>query len=114
MRLHFVARTLYFRLFGDVINWELIKTHWQDLMRVVLSIRAGKLMPSTILRKLGTYSRKNRLYQAFRELGRVVRTMFLLQYISDMGLRRQITSCTNIVEAYKRFFLNGCSLAKMD
>ncbi|MEM7760331.1 MAG: Tn3 family transposase [Cyanobacteria bacterium P01_A01_bin.40] len=33
------------------------------------------------------------------ELGRVFRTMFLLQYISDMGLRRQITSCTNIVEA---------------
>ena len=72
-------------------------------MRVVLSIRAGKLMPSTILRKLGTYSRKNRLYRAFRELGRVVRTMFLLQYISDMGLRRQITSCTNIVESYNGF-----------
>ena len=90
-------------LFGDVINWELIKTHWQDLMRVVLSIRAGKLMPSTILKKLGTYSRKNRLYQAFRELGRVVRTMFLLQYISDMGLRRQITACTNIVESYNGF-----------
>ena len=90
-------------LFGDVINWELIKTHWQDLMRVVLSIRVGKLMPSTILKKLGTYSRKNRLYQAFRELGRVVRTMFLLQYISDMGLRRQITSCTNIVESYNGF-----------
>ena len=63
-------------LFGDVINWELIKTHWQDLMRVVLSIRAGKLMPSTILRKLGTYSRKNRLYQAFRELGRVGSSAF--------------------------------------
>ena len=90
-------------LFGDVINWELIKTHWQDLMRVVLSIRAGKLMPLAILRKLGTYSRKNRLYQAFRELGRVVRTMFLLQYISDMGLRRQITACTNIVESYNGF-----------
>lgn len=43
-------------------DWELIKTHWQDLIRVVLSIRAGKLMPSIILRKLRTYNRKNRLY----------------------------------------------------
>jgi len=34
------------------------------------------------LRKLGNYSRKNRLYQAFRELGRVVRTVFLLQSLS--------------------------------
>jgi TnpA family transposase len=39
------------------------------------------------LRKLGTASRKNKLYFAFRELGRVVRTMFLLEYISDDALR---------------------------
>ena len=90
-------------LFGDVIDWKLIETHWQDLMRVVLSIRAGKIMPSILLRKLGTYSRKNRLYQAFRELGRVVRTNFLLQYISDRGLRRIITASTNKVEAFQGF-----------
>lgn len=90
-------------LFKSVVDWKLIQTHWQDLMRVVLSIKAGKLMPSTILRKLGSYSRKNRLYQAFRELGQVVRTVFLLQYISDGGLRQQITACTNIVEGYHRF-----------
>lgn len=42
--------------------------------RVALSIKAGKITPSTILRKLGAYSRKNKLYQAFQELGRVIRT----------------------------------------
>ena len=83
--------------------YDLIRTHWQDLIRVVLSIRAGKLLPSTLLRKLGTNSRKNRLYQAFRELGQVVRTVFLLQYISDRGLRQEITACTNIVEGYHHF-----------
>jgi TnpA family transposase len=90
-------------LFKDVIDWPLIQTHWQDLMRVVLSIQAGKLLPSTLLLKLGSYSHKNRLYQAFRELGRVVRTVFLLEYISDTGLRRKITACTNIVEGYNGF-----------
>ena len=45
----------------------------------------------------------NRLYQAFRELGRVVRTVFLLEYISDRGLRREITACTNVVEGYNHF-----------
>ena len=90
-------------LFKEVVDWKLIRTHWQDLMRVVLSIKAGKLMPSTILRKLGSHSRKNRLYQAFRELGQVIRTIFLLQYISDQPLRQQITACTNIVEGYHRF-----------
>jgi len=87
-------------LFGDAIDWPLIEQHWRDLLRVVLSIRAGTVLPSTLLRKLGHYSRKNRLYQAFRELGRVVRTVFLLQYLSDLALRERITAATNKAEAY--------------
>jgi TnpA family transposase len=41
-------------LFKDVIDWELIETHWKDLLRVVLSIKAGKISSSTLLRKLAT------------------------------------------------------------
>ena len=98
-------------LFKDTINWDKIKNHWQDILQVVLSIQTGKISSAVLLRKLGNYSRKNRLYQAFQELGRVVRTVFLLQYISDMKLRKQITAATNIVEAYngfsKWFFFGG-------
>jgi TnpA family transposase len=90
-------------LFTDVIDWELLKTHWQDLLQVVLSIKAGKISSALLLRKLGNYSRKNRLYQAFRELGRVVRTVFLLEYLSNPHLRQQITDETNKVEAYNGF-----------
>lgn len=90
-------------LFKDTIDWALIETHWKDLMRVVLSITAGKISSVTLLRKLGNNSRKNRLYQAFRELGRVVRTNFLLRYISDLDLREKITASTNKVEAYNGF-----------
>jgi TnpA family transposase len=91
------------RLFGDGIDWKLIETHWQDMLQVVLSVRQGKVMPSTILRKLGNYSRKNRLYHVFRELGRAVRTAFLLRYISDRPLRQRITANTNKVETYNAF-----------
>jgi TnpA family transposase len=64
---------------------------------------AGTIMPSTILRRLTTYSRKNKLYFAFRELGRVVRTIFLLQYISDLELRQMIQAATNKSEAFNKF-----------
>ena len=98
-------------LFKDTINWSLILNHWQDLLKVVLSIQAGKISSEVLLRKLSNYSRKNRLYQAFRELGRVVRTVFLLQFISDKELRQQITAATNKVESYhgfsKWFFFGG-------
>lgn len=90
-------------LFGDAIDWELIATHWQDLIQVALSIRAGKISSATLLRKLGTYSRKNRLYLAAREVGRVVRTIFLREYIADLRLRQEITASTNKVEAYNGF-----------
>jgi TnpA family transposase len=90
-------------LFQESVDWELIETHWQDLMQVVLSIKAGKILPSTLLRKLGNYSRKNRLYLAYRELGRVVRTVFLLKYISDPKLRAEIQAETNKVESFNGF-----------
>lgn len=76
-------------LFSDVIDWNLIETHWQDSLRVVLSIKTGKMSSPLLLRKLGNYSLKNRLYLAFRELGRVVRTVFLLHYISDIDVDRK-------------------------
>jgi TnpA family transposase len=73
------------------------------MLRVALSIGAGRIRPSTILRRLATYSRKNKLYFAFRELGRVVRTVFLLDYISDIDLRRAIQTATNKSEAFNLF-----------
>lgn len=75
----------------------------EEVDAMVLSIKAGKVMPSTLLRKLGSYSRKNRLYQSFLELGKVVRTMFLLEYISNMRMRSEINAITNIVEMYHAF-----------
>ena len=55
------------------------------MLRIALSIKAGRIRPSMILRRLNIYSRKNRLYFAFRELGRVVRTIFLLNYLSSLA-----------------------------
>ena len=73
------------------------------MLRVAISISLGKVRSSTILRKLGTESRKNKLYVAFRELGRVVRTLFTLDFISDEQLRRTIHASTNTVEAWNGF-----------
>lgn len=88
-------------LFGEnVVDWDLIKTHWQDLLRVVISIQEGKVLPSMLLRKLTSYSHKNRLYQAFHALGTVERTIFLLKFLSDVCLREVIHRSTNKAEEY--------------
>lgn len=90
-------------LFTGQIDWDLIETLLPDMLRVAVSIRAGRIAPSAILNRLSTYSRKNKLYFAFRELGRVIRTMFLLRYLSDEGLRQTIQRSTNKSELFNEF-----------
>ena len=90
-------------LFGKEIDWRLIATHWRDMMQVVLSIQAGLVLPSMLLRKLGSFNRKSKLNLAFRELGRVERTLFLLEYISDPTVRRTIRAETTKIESFNDF-----------
>jgi TnpA family transposase len=90
-------------LFGGEIDWDLIATHARDMIQVALSIQAGRVMPSMLLRKLGTYSRRSLLYRAFRELGRVERTLFLLRFVSSVEIRRIIRAETTKIEAFNDF-----------
>lgn len=85
------------------MDWALIEAHLPDMLRVALSIRAGRLLPSAILRRLATYSRKNRLYFAFRELGRAIRTDFLLRYLSSIELRHTIQAATCKSELFNKY-----------
>jgi TnpA family transposase len=91
------------RLLTQVVDWDLIERYWQDMMQVVLSIQAGQVLPSMLLQKLGVYSRKSNLYKAFSEVGRVERTIFLLEYMSDTELRQHIRAETTKVESYNNF-----------
>ena len=71
---------------GDA-DWDLIATHARDMIQVVLSIQAGRVMPSMLLRRLGTYNRRSLLYRAFRELGgSVAEVGSLLSYRNNVAL----------------------------
>jgi TnpA family transposase len=87
----------------NLIDWDLIERMWPDLMRVAISIREGRLNSVTMLRRFGASSRKNEIYKAFREVGRSVRTVAVLRYLTDGGLRRRVTEVTNKVESYNGF-----------
>ena len=91
------------RLFSETVDWDLIETHLPDMLRVVLSIKAGKISASTILRKLGTNSRKNKLFKAFHALGAAVRTGFLMEYIHSAKLRATVHGATTKSESFNAF-----------
>ncbi|GCB51556.1 transposase [Streptomyces sp. NL15-2K] len=72
-------------------------------MQVGVSVREGTVSSVTLLRRLNNHSRKNQIYRVFREVGRAVRTIVLLRYLSDPQLREQITRATNKAEAYNGY-----------
>jgi len=54
-----------------------------------------KVSSVTLMRRLSSNSRKNQIYKAFREVGRVMRTVALLRFLADLGLRARVTAATN-------------------
>ena len=81
------------------INVDLIRAHWPDLLRIATSIRTGTVSASVILRQLAAYPRQNAVAAALRELGRLERTLFTLDWLEDPGLRRESSHELNKGEA---------------
>lgn len=87
------------KMIGAAINTKLIIAHWDAILRLAASIKQGTVTASLILRKLGGYPRQNGLALALRELGRLERTLFILEYVQDLELRRRIHVGLNKGEA---------------
>ncbi len=81
------------------VNTKIIKENYDDVLRLAHSIRAGKVSASLIMGKLGSYSRQNSLAFALKEMGRIEKTIFILDYISNEELRRRIQKGLNKGEA---------------
>lgn len=81
------------------VNVALIRAHWSEILRVVASIRTGTVTASLIMRQLAAYPRQNGVAAALRELGRLERTLFTLDWISEPELRRETGQELNKGEA---------------
>jgi TnpA family transposase len=59
------------------------------VVRLAASLKAGTVAPSALLRKLAAYRRQNQLDLALQELGRIERTLFMLDWLESPELRRR-------------------------
>lgn len=86
-------------LIGDTVETAAILGQWTELMRLKASIETGAVVPSIILRKLAAAGAGNALSRALRALGRIERTLFTLQWLSDPALRQRSHAGLNKGEA---------------
>lgn len=82
-------------VFGEKIKVQEIENQWDDVLRLASSIRLGTVTASLIIRKLASYPKQNRLALAMREVGRIERTLFILDWMQDPTLRARVQSGLN-------------------
>jgi TnpA family transposase len=86
-------------LIAGRINLALIRAYWSEILRVAASIQNGTVTASLIMRQLAAYPRQNGVAAALRELGRLERTLFTLDWIENPELRRDTSRELNKGEA---------------
>ena len=86
-------------MIGGTINRQRIIDNWANILRLATSIKQGTATASLLVKKLGSYPRQNGLAQALREIGRIERTLFAIEWLQNIELRRRVQAGLNKGEA---------------
>ena len=87
-------------LIGGKIREKLIIDNWPDILRAVATMAAGVMPPSQLMRKLASYPRQHELAVALREIGRIERTLFIIEWLLDADMQRRAQIGLNKGEAH--------------
>lgn len=82
-------------LLKGTINTERILSRWDDMLRVVGSLKQGWVTASLFISKLQSFPQQNALTRSFQEYGRLVKTIFILRYLESEEYRRRISTQLN-------------------
>lgn len=77
------------------INQKIILDNYSEVMRLVESIRCGKVKASLILQKINSYNRDNGVAKGLKEIGRIIKTKYIIDYYSDGDLRKEVQKILN-------------------
>lgn len=80
-----------------------IEDNWEDMLRLIATIKLKHATASQIFKRLSSYSKEHPLYQAFKAFGRIIKSLFILEYIDDVELRQAIQKQLNKVELSHKF-----------
>jgi TnpA family transposase len=81
-------------------NWDLIRQQYDQMVKYATALRLGTAETEAILKRFSKNPFKHPTYLALMELGRVIKTIFLCQYLDSETVRREINEGLNVVERW--------------
>ncbi|MCM8537230.1 MAG: Tn3 family transposase [Lentisphaeraceae bacterium] len=85
------------------VDENLICKYWDDLLRLVCTIKLKETTASDIFRRLNSYSKQHELYKTIKAFGQIIKSDFILKYLDDLELRQAIEKQLNKVELANKF-----------
>jgi TnpA family transposase len=85
------------------VSEAIIRENWDDILRLTATIKLKLTPASQIFKRLNSYSKQHKLYQALKAFGQITKSLFILTYIDDVELRQAIEKQLNKVEHSHKF-----------
>ena len=80
------------------INEDFVEAQWDEVLRFITTIKLKITTASQLFKRLNSYSKQHALYKALKELGKIIKTLFILKYVDDTKFRQAIEKQLNKVE----------------
>jgi len=98
------------------INWDLIRQQYDQMIKYATALRLGTAETEAILKRFTRSNLTHPTYRALAELGKVIKTIFLCEYLNSEPLRREVNEALNVVESWNNangfiFFGKGKEIA---
>ena len=77
------------------INEKIITENYSEILRLVESIQCKKVKASLILQKINSYNRDNGIAKGLKEIGRILKTKYILEYFSNKELQKEVQRILN-------------------
>ena len=84
------------------IDTDLIEQNWDDILRLIATLKLKEVTASDLFRRLNSYSQQHALYRASKAFGKIIKSLFILRII-DVELRQAIERQLAKIEHAHRF-----------
>jgi len=85
---------------GDSIDWQLVREQYKQMVKYSAAMKEGYADPESILRRFTRNNLKHPTYRALSQLGKVIKTIFICQYLMHESIRQEIQEGLNVVELW--------------